>query len=124
MSGTNDTVCAADIADERSAQRQKIAGGIERKLGLDEEVAALVVAEKRLLTFAGPFDRAADAARCPGDQRKLGIECVARAEIAADVAGDDAHALRRDAKHACELVLLAHYAAAAGVKRVRPVAGS
>ena len=94
-----------------------MAVAVERQLGGDEEIAPLVVAEKRLVAFARPFDRAADAPRRPRDQREFGIERVARAEIAANVAGDDAHALRRDVENAGELVLLAHDAAAAGMER-------
>src|SRR5262249_61663948 len=106
-----------DIANVRAAKREKAAVGVERKLGLDEEIAPLIVAEKSLLALARPFDRAADAPRCPGHQREFGVERVARAEIAADVAGDDANALHRDVEDAGELVLLSDHAAAAGVKR-------
>src|SRR5262249_28392121 len=107
----------ADIADVRAAQREKAAVGFKRKFGFDEEIAPLIVAEKSLLAFARPFDRAADAPRCPGHQREFGIERVARAEIAAHVAGTDANALPRDVEDAGELVLLSDGAAAAGVER-------
>src|SRR5262249_17157086 len=91
---------------------------IERELGADEEVAALIIAEKGFLPLANPFDRTADAPRGPGDESEFRIEGVAGAEIAADVAGDHAHALGRHAEHVGELMLLAHHAAAAGVERV------
>ena len=65
---------------------RKRAVRVERELGLDGEIARLVVAEERLLALAGPFHRPADAARRPGDQRELRIDRAARAEIAADVA--------------------------------------
>src|SRR6266436_4200483 len=99
------------------AQREKAALGIERKFGFDEEIASLIVAEKGLVPFACPFDGPPDAPRRPRHQREFGIERVAGAEVAADVAGDDANAIRRDVENAGKLVLLSNDAAAAGVKR-------
>ncbi len=81
----------ADIAEIRRAQRQKAAVGVEREFGGHREIAAHIVADKRLVAFGRPFDRASDPARAPGDHREFGKEAVARAEIAADLAGDDAH---------------------------------
>src|SRR5262249_61658062 len=101
----------------RAAQCENAAGGEERKPGLEEKIAPLIVAEKSLLPFARPFDRAADAPRRPGHQREFGIERVARAEIAADVAGDDANAVHRDVEDAGELVLLSDDAAPPAVHR-------
>ena len=76
----------AEVADVGAAHRQEFALRVERELGLDREVARLVVAEERLVPLADPFDRAADAPRRPGHQREFGIDHAARAEIAADVA--------------------------------------
>src|SRR6266511_3208325 len=76
----------AGVHGDRAAQRQKAAVGVERKLCLDDLVAALVVAEEGFRALAGPFDRSADASCGPGDQREFRIEDVAGAEIAADVA--------------------------------------
>src|SRR5262245_63672355 len=106
----------ADIAQVRAAQRQEIALRVERELGADEEIASLEIAEEGLVPLAGPLDRPADAPRGPGHQRELRIERIAGAEIAADVAGDDTHALRRHAEDGGELVLLPHDAAAAGIE--------
>src|SRR5262249_1899994 len=100
-----------------AAQREKTAVAVERKLGFDEEIAPLIVAEKGLVALARPFDRAADAPRRPGHQRKFGVERVAGAEIASDVAGDDANAVHRDGENVGELALLSNAAAAAGVER-------
>ena len=107
----------ADIADERSPQREKSSSAVKRKLCADEEIAPLVVAEKGFLTFARPLDRTANASRRPGDEGELGIERIAGAEIAADVAGHHPNAIGRDAENTRELVLLPDDAAAAGVER-------
>ena len=81
----------ADIAEIRGPQREKTAVGIEREFGRDREIAAHIIADEGLVTFGGPFHRPADAPRAPGDQREFRKEAVAGAEIAADLAGDDAH---------------------------------
>ena len=88
----------ADIADVGAAQGEETAVGVERQLGVDREIAALVVAEERLLPLAGPFHRAAEAPRRPGDQREFRDRSVAGAEIAADLARDDAHRVLRHAE--------------------------
>ena len=110
----------ADIAQVRSAQRKDLPVGIECKLGLDGEISALIVAQEGLVALAGPLDGSADALRGPGDQRELGEERIARAEIAADLVCGHAHGGGRHAKDPGELPLLPHDAAAAGVQ---PVAG-
>ena len=56
--------------------------------------------------------------RRPQHQAELDERPVARAEIAADVVGQDAQLVGRDAEHAGELDLLPHRAAGAGVERV------
>ncbi len=84
----------ADIAEIRGAQRQETAVGVERELGGYREIAAHIVADEGFLAFRGPFHRPPDAPRAPGDHREFGKEAVAGAEIAADLAGDDAHRLR------------------------------
>ena len=81
----------AEIADVVAAHREEIAVGIERELGLDREVAALIVAEQRFAAVRGPFHRAAGLPRGPGHQRLLGEDLAARAEIAADVADHQPH---------------------------------
>ena len=95
-----------------------MAVGVEREFGRHGEIAAHIVGDERLVAFAGPFHRPADAARAPGDQREFGKEAVAGAEIAADLVGDDAHGFERHAEDRRKLALLTHDAARAGIKRV------
>src|SRR5262249_11407579 len=90
----------------------------ERQLDLGDEVASLVVAEERLGPGRGEFDRPAELARGPQYQAELDERAVARAEIAANVVGEDAQPLRRDAEYDGKLALLAHRAAAAGMECV------
>ncbi len=82
------------------------------------EVAAGIVAGEGLVPLAGPFDRSADLLRRPGDQRELGIEGVAGAEIAADLVGDHPHLVGVDAEDDRDLLLGPHDGAAAGMDRV------
>ena len=77
----------ADIAEVRRAQREEAAVGVEREFGRHGEIAAHIVADEGLVAVARPFHRPADAARAPDHQREFGKEAVARAEIAADLAG-------------------------------------
>ena len=111
----------AEIAQIRAANGEEISVLVERQLGFDRQVAALIVAEERLAALAGPFDRPTDPARRPGEQRIFGVEEVARAEIAAHVLAHAAHLLRRHAEHLSEVEpQLGDAAAAAGVKGVLP----
>jgi hypothetical protein len=114
-SGTYITLCAPVL---QIAQRQDAAGGVERELGVDRLVAALVVGEERLAAVAGPFDRPADALRRPGDQAEFRKERVAGAEIAADVARRHPHLFLGHVQDGGELALLPHHAARAGVQEV------
>src|ERR1700730_19208606 len=102
--------------------------GSKRKLGLDEQDTALIVAEKRLLARAGPLARTADTLRRPCNQCKFGEKSVARAEIAADFVRGDAHCGGWHLKNPGKLLLLPDDAAAAGVKPIatarRIVAGN
>ena len=93
---------------------------VERKLGLDRQVARLVVAEEGLAALAGPLDRAADPARRPSHQRKFRIERAACPEIAADLVHDDPHLLLGDAEDLGQLLLRPDGAADPGIKRVAP----
>src|SRR6516162_3007653 len=110
----------AHIADVGRAHGEKAAVSGERQLDLGDEVTSLVVAEERLGAGGGELDRAAELARGPQHQAELDERAVARAEIAADVVGEDAQLLRRDAEHGGKLALLPHRAAAAGMERVAP----
>jgi len=65
-----------------------------------------------------PFDWAAETLGRPGDQREFGKETVARAEIAADLTGDDTHRVHRHTENARELALLANNAARTGIERI------
>ena len=108
----------ADIAEIVAAQREKAAVGVERELGRDGEIAAHIVGDECLGAFAGPFDRPSDAARRPDHQREFRKEAVAGAEIAADLAGDDADIVERHAENRRDFLLLPHDAAGAGIQRV------
>ena len=108
----------ADIADIGAAHREEMALAVERELGFDRQIPRLVVAEKGFLALAGPFDRAADPARRPGDQREFGIERAARPEIAADLVHDDTHLVLGDAEDLRQLLLRPHGAADPGVQGV------
>src|SRR5205807_9038983 len=76
--------------------------------------------EERFRARRGEFHRAAELPRRPQHQAELDEDAVARAEIAADVVGEDAQPLGCDAENAGELALLPHRAAAAGIERVAP----
>ena len=108
----------ADIAEIVGPQRQEAAVGVERQLGGHREIAAHIVGDEGLVALGGPFHRPPDLARAPDHQREFGKEAVARAEIAADLVGDDAHRFERHAQDRRDLLLLAHDAAGAGVERV------
>ena len=108
----------AAVDDVGAAHRQERALRIEREFGIGRQVARLIVAQECLAALAGPFHRAADAPRRPGDQRELRIGCAARAEIAADIVHHHAHVVVRDAEHHGHVVPRAHRAAGAGVQRV------
>jgi hypothetical protein len=74
------------------AQGQEPAVRVERQLAADVLVAPVVIAEQRLGARRDPFDRPADAARSPDDDRLFGIDIALHAKAAADIAGDDADA--------------------------------
>ena len=76
----------ADIAEFEPRTAEKIPASSSASSASHGEIAALIVAEERLAALAGPFHRPPEPPRRPGHQRELGIERVAGAEIAADVA--------------------------------------
>src|SRR5262249_47654282 len=98
-------------------QGEKAAVGIKRELRGDGEIAAHIIAQKRLVAFGRPFNRPSDALGAPGHQGKFGKEAVARAKIAAYLAGDDAHGFLGQAENASEFTLMAHNAAGTGIER-------
>ncbi len=111
---------AAHIADIGRAHREEATLAGERELDSGDQVASLIVGEKRLVSRRGELDRTAELARRPQHERKLDEDAVAGAEITADIVGQDAHAFGRDAEHGRNLALLPHCTAAAGVKRIAP----
>jgi hypothetical protein len=107
----------AGIADVGPAHRQEISLRVEGEFRGHREVTGLVVAQERLVTVAGPFDRLCEAPRRPRDQGELRIDHPAGAEIAADLAHDDAHIVRRHRENGGEVVLEPPHPAAAGIER-------
>src|SRR5215472_6956352 len=81
------------------AQAQKLALGVERQLGGDILVAALIIAEQCLGACRDPFDRPAYPARGPQYNRLLRIDIALHAKAAADVSRDDADAAFRDVEY-------------------------
>ena len=79
-------------------QRQDAAVAVERERAARAVVAALRVAEEALRALAAPADGAAEGARGVRQGDVFGIGGGARAEAAADIAADDAHALARQAE--------------------------
>jgi hypothetical protein len=108
----------AEIADVVAPHREELALGVERELGLDHEVAALIVAQQRLVAVGGPLDRAAELACGPGHQRLLGEDCPARPEVAAHVTDDEPHVVLGDVEHDREVLAQAQGRAAAGMDRI------
>src|SRR5215472_3143031 len=98
----------ADIAEIGRAQSEKMATGVEREFGGDREIAAHIIAQKRLVTLRSPFNGTPDAPGGPGNQREFGKEAIARAEVTADLASDYADGFRRNAEDAREFALLTH----------------
>ncbi len=107
----------ADIRRVGAAHGEEPSIRVQGQLGLEREIASLIVGEERLVTLAGPFDRPPEPPRRPGDQREFGKEAAARSIVAADVVHHHPHALGRHVEHPGEIVLLAHRRAAAGVER-------
>lgn len=93
----------AEIAQVRTAHREERPIRVKRQLGLDPEIATLIVTEEGFAALAGPLDRPTDAVRRPGEQGPFGIEKVARAETAAHLFAEDAHPLCRHAQRMGEI---------------------
>src|SRR5262249_16117023 len=103
----------AEIAVAGHAQREKFSSRIQRQFGAHLVVAAVAVGEKAFRTFIGPFDRAAQYARGVQATDILRVGAGFHAERAADIAGEDAQLLHRDAEDAAQQVTLAEHALAA-----------
>ena len=82
-----------------------MAVGVERKLGMGEVVAGLIVGEEAFGPARDPSHRASEPPRRPGDNPFLRVELALVAEAAAHVGGDDAQRALGNAE------LLAHLAA-------------
>src|SRR5262249_20805662 len=76
---------SAEIGPRAYAQGEKMTFRVERKLGLSEVIAALVVRQKTFGTPRRPAHRTVEPARGPGDDRLLGIELALVSEAAADI---------------------------------------
>ena len=97
--------------------------GVEGELRADHQVAALIVGQERLGAVAGPLHRLADDLGRDADQGELGIERVARAVIAADVARDHPHLVGRHRQRTGQRALHPDRAAGARVQREAPGGG-
>ena len=112
-----------DIADIGRAHRQEAAAGIERQLDFGDEIAALIVGEKRLRACRGIFDRTLELFRGPKHQAELDEDAVAGAEIAADVVCEHVQLVGRYTEHGGKFALLPHRATRAGIERVAAARG-
>ena len=108
----------AEIADVAHAQRQKFSLLVERELGLGVNVARLVVGQERFRPRRHPVNRPAEFLGADQNRDVFRIRSGLEPECAADVFGDDVHALRRQFHDADDV--LAHRAGAlrAGARRV------
>ena len=83
-----------EIAQIRAADGEEIPIFVESELGLDGQVATLVIAEKCLAPLARLFHRPADPARGPSEEGIFRIKEIARAEVSTHVLAHAAHLLR------------------------------
>ncbi len=82
---------AADIDREVHLQRQEAAVCIQAQLGVDGDVAAMVVGKEALPALRDPAHRAAQLARGIEHEHVLGVGTALHAERAADILGHDPH---------------------------------
>jgi hypothetical protein len=78
----------AEIGQRGDPHGKEFAVLIESKLGFSEMVARLVVGQKDLAAFGGPFDGATELTREPEHERLLGVERALGAEAAAPAGHD------------------------------------
>ena len=84
--------------------RQKLAVRVERKLGVDELIAGVIVEQKAFAARRHPFDRPAAALRRPQHQHVVGIDIGLHAEAAADIGRQHSDLRFRHMKHRRETV--------------------
>ena len=106
----------AEIAGAGQAHREEVAVRVERELGDLLVVAAVAVGEKARRTLVGPFDRTPEQARRVQQADIFGIGLRLHAERAADIAGEDAHLVRRDVEDLGELAAQPEHALAADME--------
>ena len=117
-----DTV-RAHVADVGRAHGEQAAVAGQRQFDLGNEITSLIVAQERLGSRRGELDRTAELARGPQHEGELDEHSVAGAEIAADVVGQDPHAVERDAEDGRQLAFLPHRTAAAGMQGIASARG-
>src|SRR5262249_5861307 len=78
----------AEIPKAAVFHGEELAVTVDRKRGIDDIIARVVIADVRLVAGLRPFHRPADAARRPQHQDDLRIDRAAQAVGAADIAGD------------------------------------
>ena len=91
---------------------------VDRKLGLGDGVARLLIAQERFRARRHPGDRPAGQLRGDQQRRIFRIDRGLHAERAADVLGDDAQLLARQSHHGDDLLALRPGALRAGAQRV------
>ena len=81
------------------ADREKLSVGVERKLGVDELIAGVIVEQQAFAARRRPFDRPAAALRGPQHQHVVGIDIGLHAEAAADIRRQHSDLRLRHVKH-------------------------
>ena len=109
---------AADIGEADQPHRQELAVLVERQLGVEVVVAAVLVAEEGARTVVGPLHRTAEDLRGVEQAGVFGIGRALHAERAADIAGQDAHLVGLDLEQIGHLMLQAERTLVAGAQRV------
>ena len=109
----------AKIAGHEDIDGEKVAVRVEREAPFGNDIASLIVGQKRLRPVAGPFDRAADLTGRPGHHHLFGIDIVEEPEAAADIVGDGAHLFGRDPKARCDGIFDSDRPLAAGQNRIK-----
>ncbi len=107
----------ADIGVARQAHGQEFAVGIEREFADDFVIAAMAVGDKAAGALVGPFHRTAERARGVKHANVFGKHGGLHAERAADLAGQNAHVLGRNAERFGNVGAHAEHALRADIKR-------